>query len=157
MLHLEGEVITNEDKGVPTICQKCGFGHMVDDSHHDIRVFKCCICGDRIYPDHPKRSGALVCSRCGGDMDEKNGLSLCKDCLSLLNISDERMKERTYGQTVCACGTTFTKTSPTQLFHSKECRNRAITVQAEQKRGATLPLDGGGTYLSEAPELAPVA
>jgi formylmethanofuran dehydrogenase subunit E len=68
------------------ICHKCGFGHMVDDSHHDIRAFKCWVCGDRIYPDHAKRSGALVCSRCGGDMYEKNALNLCENCLNLLNI-----------------------------------------------------------------------
>ncbi len=117
------------------ICQKCGFGHMVDDSHHDIRVFKCWACGDRIYADHPKRSGTLVCSRCGGDMDEKNALSLCKNCLSLLNIQAERLKGRNYGKTVCVCGTTFMRTSPTQLFHSKECRKRVMTGSAEQKRG----------------------
>jgi len=115
------------------ICQKCGFGHMVDDSHHGIRVFKCWVCGDRIYPDHPKRSGALVCSRCGSDMDEKNELGLCKDCVSLLDIHADRLKGRNYGETICACGMRFTRKSPTQLFHSKECRNRVMTAQAEQR------------------------
>lgn len=105
------------------ICQKCGFGHMVDDSHHDIRVFKCWVCGDRIYPDHPKRFGALVCSRCDSDMDEENALSLCKECVRLLNIHTDHLKGRSYGETVCACGTKFMRKSPTQLFHSKECRN----------------------------------
>jgi hypothetical protein len=121
------------------ICHKCGFGHMVDDSHHEIGVFKCWACGDRIYPDHPKRSGALICSRCGSDMDEKNALSLCKNCLSLLNIHADRLKGRNYGETVCDCGTTFTRKSPTQLFHSKECRERVLTVSAKQKRGTNTP------------------
>lgn len=105
------------------ICQKCGAGYMVDDSNHGIRVFKCWVCGDRIYPDHPKRSGALVCSRCGSDVDEENALSLCKDCLSLLGIRAGRMKGRTYGETVCVCGMAFMRKSPTQLFHSNRCRN----------------------------------
>ncbi len=109
------------------ICRKCGFGHMVDDSNHDVRVLRCWICGDRVYLDHPKRSGLLVCCRCGSDMDEKNALSLCKDCLHLLNFHAERMKERTYGASVCACGTTFLRKSPTQLFHSRECRKSRMT------------------------------
>jgi len=110
------------------ICHKCGFGPMVDDSHHDIKVFKCWVCGDRIYSDHPKRSGALVCSRCGSDMDEKNALSLCKNCLSVPGIHGDHMKWRTYGETVCVCGMPFMRKSPTQLFHSKECRKRVMTV-----------------------------
>ena len=120
------------------ICHKCGFGHMVDDSHHEIKVFKCWVCGDRIYPDHPKRSGALVCSRCDSDMDEENELSLCKNCLSLLNIQARRLKGRNYGETVCVCGTRFTRKSPTQLFHSKECKDRGMTVLAEQKRDTKI-------------------
>jgi hypothetical protein len=106
---------------------------MVDDSHHDIKVFKCWVCGDRIYPDHPKRSGARVCSRCGSDMDEKNALSLCRNCLSLFDTHAERLKGRNYGETVCICGKTFTRKSPTQLFHSRECRKRVVTVQAQQR------------------------
>ena len=41
------------------ICNKCGFGHMFDDSHFDIKVYKCWACGNRIYVDHPKRWGFL--------------------------------------------------------------------------------------------------
>ena len=118
------------------ICQKCGFGYMVDDSHHDIRVFKCWLCGDRIYPDYPKRSGALICSRCGSDMDEENALNLCTDCVSLLNVHAHHLKGRTYGESVCACGTRFTRSSPTQLFHSKACRKRVLKAQTGQKRVA---------------------
>jgi hypothetical protein len=114
------------------ICQKCGVGHMVDDSRHGITVFKCWVCGDRTYPEHPKRSGAFVCSRCGDDMEEKNELGLCKNCLRVLNIHAVRLKERNYGEFVCACGTTFMRKSPSQLFHSKECRKRVMTVSAEQ-------------------------
>ena len=46
------------------------------------------------------------------------------------------MKGRNYGETVCVCGTRFTRKSPTQLFHSKECRNRVMTVQAGTEEGA---------------------
>ena len=126
--------MVERDKGGPTICPKCGFGYLVDDSDRDIRVSKCWACGDRIYADHPKRSGALVCSRCGSDMDEKNALSLCAACSRLFHIHAERLKARAYGKTVCACGMTFTRKSPTQLFHSKECKNRIMMVPAEQKR-----------------------
>ena len=106
------------------ICQKCGCAHMVDDSLHDIKVFRCCVCGDRIYPDHPKRYGAFARFHCGSEMAEKNPLGLCNDCLKPLGLHAERLKGRHYGQTTCACGMTFTRTSPTQLFHSKECRDR---------------------------------
>jgi DNA-directed RNA polymerase subunit RPC12/RpoP len=106
------------------ICNKCGLGHMVDDSHSDIRVYKCWACGNRIYVDHPKRWGYLVCSRCGNDVDEENELGYCRDCLRHLNINIDRVKGRTYGETVCACGTTFIRRSPTQMFHSKSCRNQ---------------------------------
>jgi hypothetical protein len=100
---------------------------MVDDSNHDVRVLKCWVCGERVYVDHPKRSGLLACCRCGSDVDEKNSLSMCRDCLSLLNVRAERMKERTYGEFVCSCGTTFMRKSPTQLFHSPECRKGRMT------------------------------
>ena len=106
------------------ICNKCGFGHMVDDSHYDIKVYKCWVCGNRIYVDHPKRWGSFVCSRCGNDVDEENELGYCKDCLKLLAIHVDRVKGRTYGETVCACGTPFIRRSPTQMFHSKSCRNQ---------------------------------
>jgi len=112
----------------PMLCEKCGCGCMVDDSYSDISVYKCWVCGNRIYPDHPKRFGALVCSRCGRDMDEKNALSLCKDCLKLLNLPIHRLKGRNLGVTVCSCGRRFVRKSPTQLFHSKACRKRVITV-----------------------------
>jgi hypothetical protein len=118
------EAIANKQGG-PMICQKCGVGHMVDDSRHGITVFKCWVCGDRTYPEHPKRSGAFVCSRCGDDMEEKNELGLCKNCLRVLNIHAVRLKERNYGEFVCACGTTFMRKSPIQLFHSRECRRAA--------------------------------
>ncbi len=106
------------------VCCKCGSGYMVDDSHRDIRVLKCWACGYRIYPGHPKKSGSLVCTRCGSDINEENALSLCNDCLSLFNIHAEGLKGRTYGESVCACGKTFMRNSPTQLFHSKTCRKR---------------------------------
>ncbi len=108
------------------ICQKCGRANMVDDSFHDIKVLRCFACGDRIYLDHPKRSGAFVCSRCGNGMAEKNPLGVCSDCLMPLGIPGEGLKQRSYGQATCACGATFTRKSPTQLFHSKECRRMVM-------------------------------
>ena len=105
------------------LCNKCGFGHMIDDSHFDVKVYKCWTCGNRLYVDHPKRRGSLVCSRCGCDVEEENELSYCRDCLKLLSIHVYRVRGRTYGETVCTCGTTFIRRSPTQTFHSKDCRN----------------------------------
>jgi hypothetical protein len=105
------------------LCNKCGFGQMIDDSHFDVRVYKCWTCGNRIYVDHPRRRGSLVCSRCGNDVQAQNELGYCGDCLKLLNMHVDRVKGRTYGETVCMCGTTFIRKSPTQMFHSKDCRN----------------------------------
>ena len=72
---------------------------MVDDSYSDIKVYKCWVCGDRLYVDHPKRRGSLVCSRCGDDKDAKNKLGYCNNCLKLLNINLERTQGRNYGET----------------------------------------------------------
>ena len=80
------------EEAKPMLCDKCGFGYMVDDSYHDIKVYKCWVCGNRIYLDHLRRRGSLVCSRCGADMDRQNELGYCKDCLKLLNIDPERMR-----------------------------------------------------------------
>ena len=120
-------IIKNNQKGETMVCDKCGFGHMIDDSYFDIKVFKCWVCGNRLYVDYPKRWGSLVCARCGNDMDEENELGYCRDCLKPLNIQAGRLKGRTYGESVCKCGTPFTRKSPTQMFHSKGCRNRALS------------------------------
>ncbi len=106
------------------VCDKCGFEYMIDDSHHEIRVYKCWVCGNRLYVDYPKRSGSLVCSRCGDNLDTENEFGYCKECVKLLHVNTDRLKERTYGQTTCACGTTFIRKSPTQQFHDKECKKR---------------------------------
>jgi hypothetical protein len=76
-------------------CTKCGVGYMIDDSCGEIEVYKCWVCGDRIYAGYPKRWGALICSRCGNDRHVENELGYCEDCLKLLNIHIERTKGRT--------------------------------------------------------------
>src|SRR5512135_2135260 len=67
--------------GGPMACAKCGVGYMIDDSHGEIEVYKCWVCGDRIYAGYPKRWGALVCSRCGNEKHVENELGCCEDCL----------------------------------------------------------------------------
>ncbi len=119
-------IIENDEKGGPMVCEKCGFGHMIDDSYFDIKVYKCWVCGNRLYIDYPKRWGSRVCARCGNDMEEENELGYCENCLKLLNIHMGRLKGRTYGKSVCQCGTVFTRKSPTQMFHSKDCRRRVL-------------------------------
>jgi len=114
------------------VCGKCGSSCMVDDSYREINVYKCWICGDRLYVDHPKRSGSLVCSRCGDDTDVKNELGYCKACSRLLKVNVEPMKVRTYGEMTCACGTTFIRKSPRQLFHARNCRMRTVAPRVEQ-------------------------
>lgn len=115
--------------GNQMVCDKCGSMYMVDDSDRDIRVYKCWVCGNRLYVDYPKRDGSLVCSRCGHDMDTENELGYCSNCVKLLNLNVERLKDRTYGETRCACGKTFIKKSPTQMFHAKDCRRRQTLFQ----------------------------
>ncbi len=109
------------------VCDKCGFGYMLDDSHRDIQVFKCWVCGNRVYVGHPKRRGAIICARCGDEVEEQNQFCYCDDCLKLLNLQATRMHGRTYGETVCKCGATFIRRSPTQVFHSRDCRKRIVT------------------------------
>ena len=109
------------------VCDKCGFGYMVDDSYFDVKVLKCWVCGNRLYVDYPRRWGSLVCSRCGNDMIEENELGYCRECMKLLSVHMGRLKRRTYGESVCACGTHFVRKSPTQMFHSKDCRKRVAS------------------------------
>jgi hypothetical protein len=118
----------NHYKGGSMVCDKCGFGYMIDDSYFDVKVFKCWVCGNRLYIDYPRRWGSLVCSRCGNDMTEENELGYCRECMKLLNVHMGRLKGRTYGESVCACGTTFVRKSPTQMFHSKDCRKRVVST-----------------------------
>jgi DNA-directed RNA polymerase subunit M/transcription elongation factor TFIIS len=116
-----------EDK---MMCGKCGSSYMVDDSYEGVKVYKCWACGNRLYVDHPKRSGSLVCSRCGDDVDTENVLGYCRSCSTHLNPHVEQMLVRTYGESTCACGTTFVRRSPRQLFHAKECRKRQALLHA---------------------------
>ena len=106
------------------VCHKCETGFMVDDSHRDIQVIKCLVCGERVYAGHPKRWGDSVCSRCGDDLDEANELCLCPSCLNVLGIRARALRERTYGDTNCPYGKAFTRKSPTQVFHSTQCKSR---------------------------------
>jgi len=110
------------------VCDKCGFAYMVDDSHYEIRVYKCWVCGNRSYVDHPKRPGSLVCSRCGDNLDADNELGYCNSCLKYVSINVGSLKERTYGETTCACGMVFIRKSPRQIFHSKDCRKKPSSL-----------------------------
>ncbi len=78
----------------PVACEKCGVGDMVDDSYGGVEVYRCWVCGNRIYAGYPKRHGGLVCSRCGNRRHEENELGYCEDCLKLLNICADRERMR---------------------------------------------------------------
>ena len=124
------------------ICGKCGSPYMVDDSNSDIKVYKCWVCGDRLYVNHPKRSGSLVCSRCGDDLDTENEPGYCRACSRLLHTHVEPMMVRTYGETTCACGTVFIRKSPKQLFHAKDCRKRQVLLQANGQPAFRIGVQG---------------
>ncbi len=67
-------------------CDKCGLDSMIDDSYSGIEVYKCWVCGNRMYAGYPKRSGTVVCLRCGRYRTEENELGYCGDCLRVLNV-----------------------------------------------------------------------
>ncbi len=132
-----------KNKGGHMECSKCGSGSMVDDSYSDIRVYKCLVCGNRLYVDHPKRLGSFVCCRCGENMETENELGYCKECLKHLKVIIAPVKERTYGETTCVCGATFIRKSPRQQFHAKDCRKRLAPFHVEPHlRGAVTALHG---------------
>lgn len=68
------------------LCDKCGTPHMIEDSTPQIEVYRCWVCGNRMYVNHPKRSGLLTCSKCGGTIEEKNALNYCRKCWEGLQI-----------------------------------------------------------------------
>ena len=85
------------------MCGKCGSRYMVDDSHGDIKVYKCWVCGNRLYVGYPKRLGSLVCFRCGDGMDTRNDLGYCAGCMKVLEIPCVPIKAR--------------RKSPRHVFH----------------------------------------
>ena len=111
------------------MCDKCGSEHMVDDSYYDVRVYKCWVCGNRVYVDYPKRNGSLVCSRCGDSMDTENELGYCKDCLKLVNLNVGQIKERSCVETKSAGDTIFIRKSPRRAYHAKDGRKRPASIQ----------------------------
>ena len=110
------------------VCDKCGFTYMVDDSYYEVKVYKCWVCGNRAYVDYPKRRGSLVCSRCGNNLDTDNDLGYCNNCLKYVSLNVGSLKERTYGESRCACGMLFIRKSPRQIFHSKDCRKKPFSL-----------------------------
>ena len=70
----------------PIACGKCGYGWMIADSDYGIKVLRCWVCGNRVYPDYPKKRGGLVCTECGESMRKKNDLDLCTKCLKYFGM-----------------------------------------------------------------------
>lgn len=68
------------------LCDKCGMPHMIEDSTSGIEVYRCWVCGNRMYVNHPKRSGLLTCSKCGRPIEEKNVLNYCTKCWDDLRV-----------------------------------------------------------------------
>ena len=81
----------NRQKGGSMLCDKCGFGYMVDDSYFDVKVLKCWVCGNRLYVDYPRRWGSLVCSRCGNDMIEENDFGYCRELRQATQITISKL------------------------------------------------------------------
>lgn len=63
---------------------------MVEDTTSEIEVYRCWVCGNRRYVNHPKRSGLLMCSKCGEPVEGKNVLNYCKTCWEGLQIFKKR-------------------------------------------------------------------
>jgi hypothetical protein len=72
------------------LCDKCGTPHMVEDSTSNIEVYRCWVCGNRMYANHPKRDGAQACRKCGGTVEEANILNYCRSCWAGLQVFKKR-------------------------------------------------------------------
>jgi hypothetical protein len=112
------------------VCDKCGSGDMVDDSYYDVRVYKCWVCGNRAYVDYPKRNGSLVCSRCGDNMDTKNELGYCEECLKLVKLDVEKTKEHSSEEDRSASDKIFIRKSPRRVPQGGAERKRPASLQA---------------------------
>ena len=90
---------------------------MVDDSYFDIKVYKCWVCGNRLYVDYPKRLGSLACFRCGDPVDVRSGQGHCASCLKVLGLKRDPVKARACRETNRMGGRSFSrKKEPPQLF-----------------------------------------
>jgi hypothetical protein len=63
---------------------------MIEDSTSKIEAYRCWVCGNRSYVNHPKRSGLLTCVKCGGMIEEKNALNYCRKCWDGLQVFRKR-------------------------------------------------------------------
>lgn len=104
------------------ICSKCGHG-MIQDLFEREQVFKCWVCGNREYVGCSKRIGTDACVKCGDPVETNDGPQYCSACLKFIHIGDT-CADRTYGEALCRCGTIFIRKSPTQTYHSRNCRNQ---------------------------------
>ena len=75
------------------VCEKCGVGHMIDDTFGQVEAYRCWVCGNRIYVGYPKRSGSCVCSRCGDIRNEENGFDCCEACVALIAGSGQHREK----------------------------------------------------------------
>lgn len=63
---------------------------MINDSTSEIEVYRCWMCGNRRYVNHPKRIGVVNCVKCGGLIEESNVLNYCRKCLDGLKVFRKR-------------------------------------------------------------------
>lgn len=89
---------------VVMLCEKCGMPHMIEDFTSEVEVYRCWVCGNRIYVNHPMCGGFLTCSRCGGPIGEKNVLTYCRKCWDGLRIFKKRGSRISSGQ-LSSCNT----------------------------------------------------
>ena len=75
------------------LCDKCGTPHMVEDGTSNVEVYRCWVCGNRMYRNHPRRSGVRACRKCGGTVEETNVLNYCRTCWEGLQIFRKRAPE----------------------------------------------------------------
>ena len=75
------------------VCEKCGVGYMIDDTFGQVEACRCWVCGNRIYSGYPKRSGSLICSRCGDARNGENDFGYCEACMRLYAGPVQRMRK----------------------------------------------------------------
>ena len=78
-------------------CDKCGMPDMINDSAPDIEVYRCWMCGNRMYANHPKSIGVLNCVKCGQPIKESNVFNYCKECLEGLKVFRKKGSPRPDG------------------------------------------------------------
>jgi len=88
---------------------------MLLEKDRDVTYYTCLICGNKVFPGFPKRSGTATCKSCGKEYTGGLDSGFCLKCVP--------RKPK-----LCVCGELFFPKKG-QKYHTKACRKFSKAIQ----------------------------